>query len=147
MKTPQQRFDEKWIPEPNSGCWLWLGAAQPLGYGYFWHKGDGAAHVFAWEQENGPVPPGLVLRHKCDNGHCVNPGHLELGTRQDNQQDMVRRGRASQAKITLEQVEAIRADPRLQREIAADLGITQAQVSNIKSRKQWRTELWPPKSK
>lgn len=25
--TPLERFEAKYIPEPNSGCWLWLGSA------------------------------------------------------------------------------------------------------------------------
>lgn len=50
---------------------------------------------FLWESIHGPIPDGMVLRHKCDNGKfpvmCVNPGHLELGTQSDNVNDMRRR--------------------------------------------------------
>lgn len=30
----QRRFDKMYIPEPNSGCWLWT-AALRMGYGCF----------------------------------------------------------------------------------------------------------------
>jgi hypothetical protein len=50
---------------------------------------------FAWESIHGPIPDGMLLRHKCDNGkfpvQCVNPGHLELGTQGENVKDMYRR--------------------------------------------------------
>ena len=28
-----------------------------------------------------------VVRHRCDNGRCINPEHLELGSRGENLQD------------------------------------------------------------
>ena len=42
---------------------------------------------------NGEITDGLVVRHTCDNRICVNPEHLEVGTHQDNMDDMVRRNR------------------------------------------------------
>ena len=29
----QERFDEKYVPDPMSGCWLWTGCADYEGYG------------------------------------------------------------------------------------------------------------------
>ena len=51
------------------------------------------AHRHAYEQAHGPIPDGLVVRHKCDNRRCINPDHLETGTKADNTQDMMERGR------------------------------------------------------
>ena len=28
-----------------------------------------------------------VVRHRCNNGLCINPDHLEIGTRADNKRD------------------------------------------------------------
>jgi hypothetical protein len=53
-----------------------------------------SAHRVIWEHHNGLIPDGQVIRHKCDEGLCVNVAHLELGTRQDNIRDMNERGRA-----------------------------------------------------
>jgi hypothetical protein len=51
------------------------------------------AHRMAWELTYGEIPAGLVVMHSCDVRHCVNPGHLQLGTRKDNNQDRVMKGR------------------------------------------------------
>jgi len=52
------------------------------------------AHRFAYQFYIGEIPPGNVIRHKCDNPSCVNPDHLEIGTPADNSKDMTNRGRS-----------------------------------------------------
>jgi len=52
------------------------------------------AHRVAWEQTWGlTIPKGMLIRHVCDNPPCVNPLHLQLGTKQDNSLDSSRQGR------------------------------------------------------
>ena len=78
------------MPEPMSGCWLWIGALQPRrhgAYGVFQKLGATTshnAHTFAYEFLRGPVPPRLELDHTCRNTQCVNPAHLEAVTRRVN---------------------------------------------------------------
>lgn len=90
-------------PEPNTGCWLWLGCSNPNGYGSFGHERvDGvrrkrSAHRYSFEYTNGPIPDGMFVCHRCDTKACVNPDHLFLGTPKDNMQDMIRKGRQVQA--------------------------------------------------
>ncbi len=89
------RFDQKYIPEPNSGCWLWLASTSVLGYGHFRVDGKTAkAHRYSYERFVGPVPRGLELDHKCRVRSCVNPDHLEPVTHAEN----VRRGVAAERK-------------------------------------------------
>ena len=80
-----------------SGCWLWRGAPSKKGYGTFARtKHDRClAHRYLWERDNGSLPPGRILLHRCDVPNCVNPQHLRLGTRADNNRDMYAKGRDS----------------------------------------------------
>lgn len=92
--TIPKPFTERYIPEPMSGCWLWLDAVTSSGHGCLRIGGKAyGAHVISYLTHKGSVPSGLVVRHACDTPSCVNPDHLELGTKGDNNRDTVRRGR------------------------------------------------------
>ena len=139
------RFWDKVSVEP-SGCWPWMGQRDRDGYGGFHLDGKREiAHRLSYQHFKGDIPNGIYICHKCDNPSCVNPSHLWTGTHADNMADKVSKGRAYQpigdknksAKLVEADVIAIRADTRPQHQIAADYGIDQAQVSNIKLRKSW----------
>jgi hypothetical protein len=72
------RFEEKFQPEPNSGCWLWLGAIDGHEYPIFRVGGKRRlGHRVAYELYRGPIPPKYDVHHKCKTPLCVNPEHLE----------------------------------------------------------------------
>lgn len=129
----------------GADCWLWRGATNGRGYGLFTLKGRQRvlAHRLAWLVSRGDIPKGQVLRHKCDHGLCVNPEHLELGTQKQNIHDSTTRGRKKAwglQKLDGRQVQAIRAQVasgRLQRDVAADFGISRNHVSSIVNRRVW----------
>ena len=83
----------------KQGCWLWTGKPNADGYGSIRTGPTGAPSVHAskasWIVNVGPVPEGQWVLHKCDNPPCVRPSHLFLGSRQDNVDDMVRKGRSA----------------------------------------------------
>lgn len=89
-------IEERTIPEPNSGCWLWLLSCGNHGYGQLgWYGRKRTAHRLSWQAHHGDIPAGLCVLHKCDVRSCCNPDHLFLGTRPDNMADMVAKGRST----------------------------------------------------
>lgn len=79
-------IEEKSIPEPNSGCWLWLGATANRGYGQatIGRSRVTSAHRASFIAYRGYEPVGLDVDHLCRNPICVNPDHLEAVTHQEN---------------------------------------------------------------
>ena len=73
--------------DPLSGCHIWQGNLKD-GYGSLRYQGQTFfAHRLAWEVRHGPIPAGLVLRHRCNVRRCCNPDHLVPGTRAENNAD------------------------------------------------------------
>lgn len=78
-----ENIEARIMPEPNSGCWLWLGAWRDKEQGYGGVKYQGKmqrAHRFVFEFFNGPLPKNLTVDHLCRNRICCNPEHLEAAT-------------------------------------------------------------------
>lgn len=81
---------------PEAGCWVWVNALDGVGYGSFRDQNKGTtkrAHRAAYEAYYGPIPDGAWVLHRCDNRACCNPHHLFLGSRRDNIDDAVKKGR------------------------------------------------------
>lgn len=88
-----ERFWAKVTVVPND-CWLWTGATRE-GYGRIMLEDQTLvdAHRLSFFMAYGVWPP-EDTRHRCDTPACVNPTHLIPGTRQQNMDDMVERGRS-----------------------------------------------------
>ena len=81
----------KIIPAGIDDCWNWKGTKEGR-YGFFqYNYYTRSAHIAVYEYCFGKVPEGLIVRHKCDNTRCVNPRHLETGTKKDNRRDFMER--------------------------------------------------------
>jgi hypothetical protein len=80
-KTLKEKFDKKWIIDPETGCWLWIASMKGCGYGAIWSEGTTSlAHRVAYELYRECIPNGLQIDHLCRLRHCVNPWHLEVVT-------------------------------------------------------------------
>jgi hypothetical protein len=145
MRTLKERLERKVMPEPNSGCWLWLGAVNVQGYGKIslpGSKNTVQSHRAAYELFCGPLPQGAWVLHRCDNPLCVNPEHLFLGTPQDNSRDMVAKGRHdAHPRLSENAVREIRkrhAAGARQTDLAATFGVSRRQIGNIVERRNWK---------
>jgi hypothetical protein len=80
-------------------CWEWTARKDKDGYGLFTDKSTGRgpwrANRYAYTMENGEIPSGMLVCHRCDNPACVNPAHLWIGSIKDNNRDKVLKGRGA----------------------------------------------------
>ena len=140
-------FDKRWCLKDD--CWEWTGATRAGRYGAIWDKRKGsmvAAHRFSYERFIGEIPEGLVVMHMCDNGMCVNPEHLKVGTQQENVHDCISKGRQSDksgelngnSKLTKQQVIDIFKSARSIVDLSIDYGVSLETVRHIKNGVKWK---------
>lgn len=128
-----------------TGCWIWEGQAGPTGYGRF---KLGATKVNATRAAYaicyGFTPADRVVRHTCDNPHCVRPDHLLLGTEADNAADRDGRGRlahgerAGGALLTEAAVRDVRRRRLTQSQYAAKYGVSKSTVGKAQTGTNWK---------
>lgn len=143
--TLEERFWTK-VERSEFNCWLWTASLWAGEYGAFFVDGRcKLAHRIAWEIVCGIIPRDLCVLHKCDNPACVNPSHLFLGTHVENMADMVKKDRGKsfsgsahpRAKLKEADVFRIKRDSRPQEDIAAQYGVSQTAISDIKTGRRW----------
>lgn len=93
-------METRWIVDKETGCWEWQGYKNEDGYGRASYGGKlELAHRMTYTMFKGNIPKGMCILHKCDNPGCCNPEHLFVGTRSDNMQDMLAKGRGSKRQV------------------------------------------------
>lgn len=136
----------------ESGCIEWRGAKLPKGYGQLRLSHPirklETVHRLAWIMQSGDIPAGLDVCHRCDNPSCLNPAHLFLGTRKQNMEDMVAKGRSpyspgeksGKAKITeadVVEMGKMRSYGLSLKDIGATYRLHPSHVSRIMSGARW----------
>lgn len=77
-QTSKYNFEDLYIPEPNTGCYLWVGNMNGS-YGFYGYEG---AHIVAYKQfTNDYNTKGFIFHHKCEVKSCVNGAHIEKITK------------------------------------------------------------------
>ena len=147
-----ERIEKYTSPDPNSGCWLWTGVCGNDNYplitiGSSVDKSKKSARVnrLVCEAAHG-LPPGMQALHKCDNTFCINPDHLYPGTPKQNGMDCIQRNRRakpnkgeknSRSVLSEKDVLEIRSSSEPGVVLAQRYGVSQSNISVIKSRKIW----------
>ena len=93
-----EKFHAGYVIDVETLCWVWIKAKTTAGYGEIHKPGTKSGiiyvHKLSYVIYKRAVPKGKWVLHHCDNRSCANPEHLYAGTRRDNIDDMVRRGRS-----------------------------------------------------
>ncbi len=131
-------------PAPN-GCLIWAGWLGTDGYATLWRDGhQRRVSRLIWAHIHGPITPGQLVCHTCDTPACVNIDHLWIGSALNNSHDMVKKSRqlkgsdSPTAKLTEVQAREIYHSAETQVALAKRFGVTQAAISLIKLRRNWR---------
>lgn len=142
-----QRFESYIIPEPNTGCWIWLGCTMETGYGRFnLNKRNTFAHRVSYALYKSNAPSGLLICHTCDNRWCVNPDHLYIGTHSENNLDAYRRRKrkniqgvnGSNTKLCNEDVFFIRSSQLTRKLLAEKFNVSVPLIGKIQRRLLWK---------
>lgn len=145
-KQKQNFWSKVNVKGPND-CWEWTACLKQGNYGRFGLCGKiELAHRVAFIDIYGMQNIKNCVLHKCDNPRCCNPNHLFEGTIQDNNQDMIKKGRGNQGirKLNSEAVKVIRwmLKNKPQRGLATKLArlynINKTTINQIKANKTWR---------
>lgn len=154
-----EAFLERFLSKVDQSgeCWEWKAARDRYGYGASCYRGKQIkAHRLAYMLFVGPIADGLSVCHRCDNPGCVRPEHLYIGTVAVNNRDRAMKGRGwdqhgrigargrqnGMAILTDDDVRAIRTaystGTVLQRDLAAQYGVTDVAIGLVIRRKTWK---------
>lgn len=132
-----------------SSCWNCFSHPLLEGYPRMKHnKKNISVGKYMYLKYKGVVPKDLCICHTCDNRLCINPDHLWVGTRADNNRDKMEKGRHvgspgirnGRAILTEEQVIIIRSmkGQYTAHYIAEMFGVKSVTISKLLQGKTWR---------
>ncbi len=135
-------------------CLEWQKYIPENGYHYgmlYYHKTKKyhAVHRLSYMVFKGDIPSGMCVLHSCDNRFCIEPKHLRIGTKKDNNQDMLKRKRGNplkgkfhhKAKLSEEdiiKIRDLRSKGIILKEIAKTFNVHLATIAYICNGTIWR---------
>lgn len=147
-KRLQDRLLSRSVRNPSTGCVEWQGCTSVNGYGALGvgNKRVVQAHRAAYAAFKGEFDESLFVLHRCDNRRCINHEHLFVGTRQDNMDDMVAKGRKAPTGDKLSPDQVLTIIERLSSgeknsALAAEYGVHRTTISHIRRGKAWGRKI------
>jgi hypothetical protein len=137
-----------YMPEPNSGCWIWEGDTDKRNYPCLHVQKDFKRTVYRihrvmCEQAHGPLGE-LHALHKCDNSLCINPDHLRPGTHQENMKEAADRNRTVRGEqsphsvLDETKVREIRESRMTYAKLSKKYGVAVSCIQAVKQRRTWK---------
>jgi len=129
----------------QDACLIWPFPKEDNGYARVQLTGERVgAHAFICRHAHGPAPsPEHEVAHSCGRRVCCNKRHVRWATSQENNQEKIRHGtiargrRNPRARLTEDEVRAIRVAPGYLREIADKYGISISGVYHVRAGHTW----------
>lgn len=136
-------------------CWVWIAAKDPFGYGVILVRPKNRsryterAHRISAHLHGLTILEGECVLHKCDVPSCINPDHLFIGTKKDNNLDRMKKERSNptrgeesgRVKLTEENVLKIRqlfATGKYQKvDLAKQFNISASQIKHLTNGTSW----------
>lgn len=141
-----------WYLVPDTGCHNWRWGKNSSGHGFITAL-DGKrvmAYRAAWEMQYGPIPAGVQMNHRCNNGLCINVDHLYQGDQFDNMQDTVSAGNHATQKLSRKDVKEIRQQYEpgniTYQKLADEYGVTIGTIYSVINNKSFHDPYYVPKN-
>lgn len=140
------------VKKNENGCLEYQGCLLPNGYSKIGRSGKTyLGHRLAWLLSGKDIPEGMCVLHKCDNRRCVNVEHLFLGSKFDNMQDMLSKGRhrtnpnsgelnhlSKLKEMDVWKIVRMRGNGVSRKEIAKTIGISVSAVDHVIYGQTWK---------
>ena len=146
--------------EEVGDCLEWQGHVSSGGSPRIWHEGKTHSVRKLMLQANGKpseVPPKRKLVCTCENHRCVNADHIAIvplakfvrdrlvaNTNHQIRAAKIAKARRKSAKLTADDVAAIRASDEADHILAERYGVSRSHVSGIQARTKWRDHSVSP---
>lgn len=132
----------------KTACWVWNQSKTKKGYArcVFRRKVYTGGRL-PWMIFKGEIPHGMCACHKCDNPACVNPNHVFLGTKADNNRDCKRKkrnnigsknGQSILVESDVKKIKSILKSNQSDSEIASMFGVHRLTIWDIRKKRTWR---------
>ena len=141
-------------------CLEWQGHVSSGGSPRIWHEGKTqSARKLMLKAHGKPcdVPPKHKLMTTCENPRCIHPDHLVIvpmakfvrvrlvaNTNHQIRAAKIAKARRQSAKLTADDVAAIRASDEADHILAERYGVSRSHVSGIQARTKWRDHSVSP---